>query len=86
MGVVQRVRNVLSGERNRERSGATDRDQSGDPDLRGPESDDGTDTRTTNLYHCEPCGTTYVSDDLDACSQCGNSLERVPTEQDLGLV
>ena len=86
MGVVQRVRDVLSGERNREGSGATDRDRSAEPDRRRPDSDDGAEARTTNLYHCEPCDTTYVSDGLDTCSRCGGSLERVPTEQDLGIV
>jgi len=86
MGVVQRVRRVLSGERNRDRSAATDRDQLGTSNQRQPESDDESESWTTKLYHCEPCGTTYVSDDLDACSQCDTPVERVPTEQDLGLL
>ena len=86
MGVVQRVRDVLSGERNRERSGAADRYQSGEPDRRQPNSDDGAEARTTNLYQCEPCGTIYVSDGLDTCTRCDNSLEQVPTEQDLGII
>ena len=86
MGVVQRVRNALSGDGNRDRSGTTDRAQSGASAQRGAESTERSASRTTKLYRCEPCGITYVSEDLDACSQCGDALERVPTEQDLGLV
>lgn len=45
-----------------------------------------TDTRTTSLYHCASCDTTYVSEALNRCSQCEGAVETVPTEQDLGLV
>jgi len=86
MTVVESIRNVLSGERSRDRSGATEREQPGERDQRQSEPSESTASRSTNLYRCDPCDATYVSDELESCSQCDGPVERVPTEQDLGLV
>jgi len=42
-------------------------------------------TRSTGLYRCEPCDSTYVSEELEYCSQCESPVEQVPTEHDIGL-
>lgn len=51
-----------------------------------PEQPQEPEARTTALYRCEPCDSTYVSEELEYCSQCDNPVERVPTEHDIGLV
>jgi hypothetical protein len=84
MSVVESIRKVLGGER--DRSGTADANQSAKADQRKSDSDEGSEARTTNLFHCTPCSTTYVSDELESCSQCDAPVERVPTEQDLGLL
>lgn len=79
MSVVKRVREVLAGT---ESDGIdAEAGKSGDDGPSGPE-----DERTTNLYACDSCGTTYVSTEMESCSQCQTPVERVPTEQDLGLL
>lgn len=79
MSVVKRVREVLAGT---ESDGMdAEAGKSGDD---GPSSSE--DERTTNLYACDSCGTTYVSTEMESCSQCQTPVERVPTEQDLGLL
>ncbi|WP_415380894.1 hypothetical protein [Halosimplex sp. TS25] len=42
--------------------------------------------RLTRLYRCESCGTVYVSEEMESCSDCDTLVERVPTEEDLGLL
>jgi hypothetical protein len=39
---------------------------------------------SSRLYYCDSCGTTYVSEEKEFCSQCKIPVENVPTEQDLG--
>lgn len=79
MSVVKRVREAIAGT---ESDGMdTEAGKSGND---GPPASE--DERTTNLYACDSCGTTYVSTEMESCSQCQAPVESVPTEQDLGLL
>jgi len=49
------------------------------------EPDQGAEDRIP-LYHCERCKTTYITDGMEACPECSDEVESVPTEQDLGMV
>jgi len=40
---------------------------------------------TTALYACPDCETTYVSEEMASCPECGQPVESVPNERDLGL-
>lgn len=40
---------------------------------------------TTELYACERCDRTYVSEAMDACPRCEDGVERVPNKHDLGI-
>lgn len=76
MSVVKRVRAVLGAEDAQAEDSATE-------DADGPTARE---ERTTELFHCDSCGVTYVSKEMDTCSQCETDVESVPTEQDLGLL
>lgn len=41
--------------------------------------------RTANLFHCDPCGETYIAAEIDDCPRCHGEVTRVPNEADLGL-
>ncbi|AQL41750.1 hypothetical protein BV210_03010 [Halorientalis sp. IM1011] len=41
-------------------------------------------TTSATLYRCRGCETTYVGTDKEACSSCGESVEEIPSESDLG--
>lgn len=47
-----------------------------------PPAEDGTDT---GLYVCPDCSTTYISDGMESCPDCGDAVTAVPTERDLGF-
>lgn len=49
------------------------------------ESSEPGDDVTTTIYSCERCDRTYVSEEMDTCSRCGESVEAVPNKYDLGL-
>lgn len=51
----------------------------------GQETEQTTDDVSTTLFRCERCNRTYVSEAMDACSRCGDEVEAVPDETDLGL-
>lgn len=40
---------------------------------------------TTTIYSCERCDRTYVSEEMETCSRCGETVEAVPNKYDLGL-
>lgn len=40
----------------------------------------------TELYECEPCGTTYISGSMEECPNCGRSVEPVRSERELGMI
>lgn len=97
MSVLERIRDALSGATDREQprsiepAASTESIASPAPTESAASSGstapgDPAETRASNLYRCDPCGTTYVSEGMDACSQCSASVERIPTEQDLGIV
>lgn len=39
----------------------------------------------TRLYQCSPCETTYVTLQMELCPECGEPLEGIPNESDLGM-
>lgn len=49
------------------------------------DGEDQTPQRSTNLYECGDCETVYISEEMDACPECGCGVESVPTERDLGI-
>lgn len=63
-------------------------------DLIGSSTADSTDAsdapetqyEPTSLYECEPCGTTYISDTMDECPNCGGGVAEVSSERDLGML
>lgn len=79
MSVVKRVREVLGGNESDDINAET-------TDDGGSGRSDSREERTTNLYACDECGTTYVSTEMESCAQCQSPVESVPTEQDLGLI
>ncbi len=40
---------------------------------------------TTALYWCAACEITDTSEEMDACSKCGESVTQIPTERELAL-
>lgn len=49
---------------------------------------DGSDDRdggSAALYSCSRCGTTYISEDMEVCSQCEQPVEQVPDKFELGF-
>lgn len=44
---------------------------------------DSTNDTTTALYSCSICEITYISEEMDACSTCGESVTQIPTEREL---
>ena len=44
------------------------------------------DRNRARLYACDDCSTTFISADMDSCPSCGDSIDRIPTERDLGMV
>jgi len=76
MSVVKRVRAVFG----------VDDAQSQDDAAESAEQSTSREQRTTELFHCGSCGTTYVSREMESCSKCETPVESVPTEQDLGLL
>ena len=47
--------------------------------------DDSEDEATTALFSCPACETTYISEEMDACSKCGASVTQIPTEREFAL-
>lgn len=39
----------------------------------------------TGLYSCPDCGTTYISEEMESCSECNVRVEQIPSERDLGF-
>lgn len=40
---------------------------------------------TAALYTCPTCETTYVAEVMASCPECGQPVESIPNERDLGL-
>ena len=38
------------------------------------------------LYECDRCSSTFISGGMDSCPGCGESVDRIPTERDLGML
>lgn len=76
MSVVKRVRQVFGAEQTNSQDSAAEE----------VEQSTSRDERVTELFHCDSCGTTFVSTEMESCSQCHTAVESVPTEQDLGLL
>lgn len=41
--------------------------------------------RSTTLYSCQDCETTYISEGLQSCPQCDGALDTTPDEYELGI-
>ncbi len=52
-----------------------------------PESEpsDAKERQPTPLYTCSDCSTTYITDEMDSCPQCGDDVERTPSFAELGI-
>lgn len=42
-------------------------------------------TQTSSLYRCSVCDTVYISDEMQTCPECEDSVDQVPNERQLGL-
>jgi rubrerythrin len=42
-------------------------------------------TVSSTLYRCRGCETTYVDTEMESCSSCGDPVEEIPSESDLGF-
>lgn len=38
------------------------------------------------LFSCRNCSRTYICEEMEACPECGQEVECVPNERELGLV
>jgi hypothetical protein len=88
MGLVQRVRRLVSTDDPSDGAGDQARTtETTDPgDAVGAEESTASEERTTKLFHCDSCDVTLVSEELDSCPRCDGSVEKVPTEDDVGIV
>lgn len=62
------------------RSNATGSQQGEEPGDEAEEEDGEVDTR---LFHCAGCDVTYISREMESCSSCGRTVERIPNEREL---
>lgn len=56
--------------------------------VNGTDSDDASASSTDEtaaLYTCPDCETTYVAEAMASCPECGQAVESIPNERDLGL-
>lgn len=40
---------------------------------------------STALYTCPSCGRTYISEEMESCSNCDEAVERTPNKHELGI-
>jgi Zn finger protein HypA/HybF involved in hydrogenase expression len=45
----------------------------------------GTSEPSSSLFECRGCGSVYISEEMQACPNCGNAVARVPNERELGF-
>ncbi len=57
------------------------RTQSETPSCRQESEDEG----TTVLYSCNSCDTTYISENMNSCPKCDETVIQVPSERELGI-
>jgi hypothetical protein len=53
-------------------------DSDGAPEKAAPQN-------PATLYECASCGTVYIAEEKQSCSECEASVRAVPNEHDLGL-
>lgn len=56
--------------------------------VNGTSSDDASASsaaETAALYTCPDCETTYVAEAMASCPECGQAVDSIPNERDLGL-
>lgn len=42
-------------------------------------------TASTRLYRCEACDITFVSEEMESCPKCCETLEQIPSGKELGI-
>ena len=40
----------------------------------------------SQLFECSACARTYISESMESCSQCGQAVDRIQSERELGIV
>lgn len=40
---------------------------------------------STTLFTCPSCGRTYISEQMEVCSNCDEAVERTPNKHELGI-
>ena len=58
-------------------------DTESDDEETTPKTDGGVNVQ---LFECSHCAVTYVSKSKDSCSQCGQPVNPIQNERDLGLI
>jgi rubrerythrin len=41
--------------------------------------------RASSLFQCPSCETVYISEEMQSCPECGERVDHVPDEGELGL-
>lgn len=49
-----------------------------------PETESDSDT-SPSLYKCPDCETTYISEEMQSCPECGGAVEQRPSATELGM-
>lgn len=57
----------------------------GDGHAAGQSSSERERSAPAALYTCPDCETTYVCETMESCPECGQPVESIPNERDLGL-
>lgn len=76
--IVERVKSAFGREK------ATDDTQDAEsPTTQATESTD--DDTSATLYKCPKCETTYISEEMESCPECGGAVDRRPSAAELGM-
>lgn len=70
-----------NGESTSDRDDREDRGERDDMD----DGNDRDDRAEVALYSCRECERTYISERMESCPECGERVEPVPNERELGL-
>lgn len=76
--IVERVKSAFG------RGKATDDTQ--DAESATTQATESTDDDTSaTLYKCPECETTYISEEMESCPECGGAVDQRPSAAELGM-
>lgn len=83
VGLWTRLKRALAGDRGTGRGGDDAKAEAGVADAGRPTTDGGT---SVGLYECPRCELTYVSEGKESCRGCGEDVEPIANERELGIL